>query len=69
MQAVKKLGKFKLENKVTVNTTHLVSLDNRRTVNMLRGLIRGVWILTFEYIVESFNANKWLAESVENSFR
>lgn len=66
---MKKLGKFKLENKVTVNTTHLVSLDNRRTLNMLRGLIRGVWILTFEYIVESFNANKWLAESVGNSFR
>ncbi|XP_055311627.1 microcephalin isoform X2 [Sitodiplosis mosellana] len=62
-EAVKKLGKFKLEKKVTINTTHLVSLDTRRTVNMLRGIIRGVWILTYDWILESVDANKWLPES------
>lgn len=62
-QAVKKLGKFKLESKVSVSTTHLVSLDNRRTVNILRGIIRGCWILNYDWILKSVNANKWLPES------
>lgn len=57
------MGKFKLESKVNINTTHLVSLDNRRTINMLRGLIRGVWILTYDWILKSVDANKWLPES------
>lgn len=62
IQAVKKLGKFQLEDKVGPNTTHLVALDNRRTVNMLGGLIRGVWILEYDWILKSVEANQWQPE-------
>lgn len=62
IQAVKKLGKFKLEEKVGPNTTHLVALDGRRTVNMLRALIRGVWILEYDWILKSVEDNHWHPE-------
>lgn len=29
---------------------------------MLRGIIRGAWILRFDWITESANAGKWLYE-------
>lgn len=60
---MKILGKFKVEDKVSVNTTHLVSLDDRRTINMLRGLIRGVWILSYDWVVKSSEAKHWQPEA------
>lgn len=56
------MGKFQIENKVSSNTTHLISLDNRRTLNILRGLIRGVWILSYDWVVKSVELNKWQHE-------
>lgn len=29
---------------------------------MLRGIVRGVWILEYNWIVKSFEANEWLPE-------
>lgn len=57
-----KLGGFYLENIVTSKTTHLISAEPLRTVNLLRGIIRGIWILNYEWIVESVNSDKWLYE-------
>lgn len=62
-QAVKKLGKYKIEAKVSSKTTHLIAFDTRRTINMLRGLIRGIWILNYDWIQKSFEANEWQSES------
>lgn len=61
-QAIHKLGKFEVERKVSANTTHLITLDARRTVNILRGIARGVWILDYSWITQSVKANKWLPE-------
>lgn len=44
-------------------TTHLVAFDTRRTINFLRGLIRGIWIVNYDWILESVEANKWLPEA------
>lgn len=63
IKAVQKLGKFKLENKVSQFTTHLVAIENSRTINILRGLIRGVWILDYEWVLKSVEANHWLSET------
>lgn len=52
-----------MEDKVSSNTTHLVAFDGRRTVNILRALIRGIWILQYDWILESVAANQWLMES------
>lgn len=56
------MGKFKVEDKVSSNTTHLVAFDDRRTVNILRALIRGIWILQYDWIEKSVAANQWLTE-------
>lgn len=47
---------------MTARSTHLVSLEPLRTVNFLRGIIRGLWILRYEWIVESLAAGRWLPE-------
>lgn len=63
-QAVNKLGKFTIENNVSEQTSHVVSLENRRTVNLLRGIIRGLWILTYDWIEKSLAANEWQPEEL-----
>lgn len=59
---VKKLGKFEIEDAVSVRTTHVVTLEPRRTVNLLKGMIRGLWIVTYDWIEKSAVANEWLLE-------
>lgn len=62
VQAVRQLGGFTQESTVTARSTHLVSLEPLRTVNFLRGLIRGLWILRYDWIVASQAAGRWLPE-------
>lgn len=50
MQIVKKLGEFVVENEVTANTTHLVAGEPRRTINLLRAIGRGCWIVKHEWV-------------------
>lgn len=52
-----------MEAKVNAKTTHLVAFDTRRTVNLLRGLIHGTWIVNYDWILKSVEANKWLPEA------
>ncbi|XP_045462072.1 microcephalin [Harmonia axyridis] len=61
-QIVKKLGKFEVEDEVSERTTHLVVGEAKRTVNMLRGLSRGCWILKQEWLLASLEKGKWLPE-------
>ncbi|XP_050073552.1 mediator of DNA damage checkpoint protein 1 [Anopheles maculipalpis] len=61
-EAIARLDGFIVEATVTDNTTHLVTLESRRTINLLRALIRGLWIVRYEWIVESFRAGRWLPE-------
>ncbi|XP_065086287.1 mediator of DNA damage checkpoint protein 1 [Ochlerotatus camptorhynchus] len=61
-EAVTKLGGFTVSNNVTDRTTHLVSLEPRRTVNILRALARGLWIVSYEWIRQSFETRRWLPE-------
>lgn len=64
MQAVAKLGKFIIEKNVSEQTTHVVSLENRRTINLIRGIIRGLWILNYDWIEKSLTANDWQPEEL-----
>ncbi|KAH8371690.1 hypothetical protein KR093_008515 [Drosophila rubida] len=61
-KAIRKLRGMRLDPTVTKNTTHLVSLEPRRTLNLLRGLMRGVWIVSYKWILDSMRAGKWLNE-------
>lgn len=58
------MGAFTIENTVSERTTHVVTLENRRTINLMRGIIRGLWILTFDWIEKSLAANEWQPEEL-----
>lgn len=49
-QIVKKLGGFIIEDDVTERTTHLVAGAASRTINMLRAIARGCWIVRQEWV-------------------
>ncbi|XP_075169855.1 microcephalin isoform X2 [Haematobia irritans] len=61
-EVVNKLALFSLEQTVTENTTHLVTLEARRTMNLLRAIARGLWIVDYNWILDSQKAGKWLEE-------
>ncbi|XP_044754009.1 microcephalin isoform X2 [Coccinella septempunctata] len=61
-QIVKKLGRFEIEDEVSSRTTHLVVGEPKRTVNMLRALARGCWILKQEWLLSSLEERAWLPE-------
>ncbi|RZF40853.1 hypothetical protein LSTR_LSTR003363 [Laodelphax striatellus] len=62
-KAVEELGGFQLENKVSANTTHVIAYHkNHRTVNLLKGIARGCWIVHYQWVVNSLAAKKWLLE-------
>lgn len=61
-ETVRLLDGMELEKNVTQRTTHLVSLEPLRTVNFLRALIRGLWILRYDWVIDSAAAGRWLPE-------
>jgi len=56
---VKSLGEAEMELNVSRRTTHVVS-TGVRTVNLLRGIIRGCWLVTLEWVLKSLENNAWL---------
>ncbi|XP_032662623.1 putative uncharacterized protein DDB_G0277255 [Odontomachus brunneus] len=56
---VKSLGMAEMELNVSRRTTHVVS-TGVRTVNLLRAIIRGCWLITLEWVLKSLESNVWL---------
>ena len=44
---------------VTPRTTHVIS-SGVRTINLLKGILRGCWLLTLEWALKSLESSKWL---------
>lgn len=61
-QIVKKIGGFEVENEVSEKTTHLVAGEPKRTINMLKALAMGCWILKKKWLFCSLESGKWLQE-------
>ncbi|XP_022061005.2 microcephalin [Acanthochromis polyacanthus] len=61
-QVVKALGGFSIVDRVCESTTHVVSGGHRRTLNILLGIARGCWILSFEWILWSLEQRQWIPE-------
>lgn len=59
-EAIKKIAGAKMESTVSKKTTHVVT-TGVRTINLLRGIIRGCWVLKFEWIKNSIEASEWLS--------
>ncbi|XP_074531742.1 microcephalin [Halichoeres trimaculatus] len=61
-QVVKSLGGFCIIDQVCESTTHVVSGGHRRTLNILLGIARGCWILSFEWILWCLEQRQWIPE-------
>ncbi|XP_056147462.1 microcephalin [Lampris incognitus] len=62
IQVVRALGGFSIIDQVRESTTHVVSGGHQRTVNVLLGIARGCWILSFEWILSSLEQRRWIPE-------
>uniref|UniRef100_A0A0A9Z9T4 Microcephalin n=1 Tax=Lygus hesperus TaxID=30085 RepID=A0A0A9Z9T4_LYGHE len=60
---IAKLGMFEVDTTVTKRTTHLLTTaPPRRTVNLLKAIARGCWILDLEWLFYSESNGKWMSE-------
>ena len=50
ISVVKKLGGFVITDNVNETTTHVICGESRRTLNVLYGLARGIWLLSKEWV-------------------
>ncbi|KAJ8417960.1 hypothetical protein AAFF_G00136690 [Aldrovandia affinis] len=62
IQVVSSLGRFCLADAVGDSTTHVVTGRPRRTLNVLLGIARGCWILSFEWILCCLEHRRWISE-------
>ncbi|XP_078069362.1 microcephalin [Mustelus asterias] len=62
IQIVKQLGGFLFSDQVTETTTHVIAGHPRRTLNVLFGIARGCWILSFDWILWSLQQGRWAPE-------
>ncbi|XP_062422751.1 microcephalin isoform X2 [Pungitius pungitius] len=62
VQVVTTLGGFSIVDRVCESTTHVVSCGHRRTLNILLGIARGCWILSFEWILWCLEQRQWIPE-------
>lgn len=44
------LDGWKMEGKVTSRTTHVVNSGPKRTINMLKGMVRGCWLVDQKWV-------------------
>ena len=59
---INKLGGFVIEEKVSAHTTHVITSGPKRTLNLLKGIARGCWIVLQEWALRSLESEKWLDE-------
>ncbi|NXG95709.1 MCPH1 protein, partial [Loxia leucoptera] len=62
IQVVKKLGDFLLSNEVCETTSHVVTGSPRRTLNVMLGIARGCWIVSYEWVLWSLEFGHWISE-------
>ncbi|XP_051831945.1 microcephalin isoform X1 [Antechinus flavipes] len=62
MQVVDKLKDFSFSCNVCESTTHVVAGEPRRTLNVLLGIARGCWIVSYEWVLWSLEFGYWVSE-------
>ena len=62
-ELTKRLGVLGYSKTVTSNTTHLVCGQKKRTINTLKAMLRGCWILSKDWLLESLEEGQWLDET------
>ena len=59
---VSHLGAEVVEDEVSATTTHVISGDRRRSLNILKGISHGCWIVSPEWVYSSLERGGWLPE-------
>ncbi|NXU33508.1 MCPH1 protein, partial [Drymodes brunneopygia] len=62
IQIMKKLGDFLFSNEVCETTSHVVTGSPRRTLNVMLGIARGCWIVSYEWVLRSLELGHWISE-------
>ncbi|NXQ31535.1 MCPH1 protein, partial [Alaudala cheleensis] len=62
IQVVNKLGGFLFSNEVCETTSHVVAGSPRRTLNVMLGIARGCWIVSYEWVLWSLELGHWISE-------
>ncbi|NXH38377.1 MCPH1 protein, partial [Dicaeum eximium] len=62
IQVVKKLGDFLFSNEVCDTTSHVVTGSPHRTLNVMLGIARGCWIVSYEWVLWSLELGHWISE-------
>ncbi|NWT51457.1 MCPH1 protein, partial [Erythrocercus mccallii] len=62
IQVVNKLGDFLFSNEVCETTSHVVTGSPRHTLNVMLGIARGCWIVSYEWVLWSLELGHWISE-------
>lgn len=62
IQVVSTLKGFSFAPEVCETTTHVLVGKSARTLNVLMGIARGCWILSYEWVLLSLELGHWISE-------
>ncbi|KAL4236314.1 BRCA1 associated RING domain 1 [Mactra antiquata] len=62
ISVVKKLGGFVIAENVNETTTHVICGEPRRTLNVIRCMARGAWLLSKDWVITSLEKGEWIEE-------
>ncbi|KAM8954086.1 microcephalin [Pelodytes ibericus] len=62
IQVVKKFGGFFFTDHVCNTTSHVIAGNPRRTLNVLLGITRGCWIVSYDWVLWSLERGYWIPE-------
>ncbi|NWW88136.1 MCPH1 protein, partial [Rhynochetos jubatus] len=62
IEVVNKLGDFLFSDDVCETTSHVVTGSPRRTLNVMLGIARGCWIVSYEWVLWSLELGHWISE-------
>ncbi|XP_021074636.1 microcephalin isoform X2 [Mus pahari] len=62
IQVVNTLKGFSFAPEVCETTTHVLVGKSVRTLNVLMGIVRGCWILSYEWVLLSLELGHWISE-------
>ncbi|XP_073531497.1 microcephalin [Phyllobates terribilis] len=62
IQVVKKFGGFVFSDEVSETTSHVIAGSPRRTLNIILGIVRGCWILSYDWVLWSLERGNWIPE-------
>jgi len=61
-QLIKSFGRFTFSTAVNSRTSHVISGEGKRTLNLLKGLLQGCWLVTKEWVLASLESGRWVDE-------